>query len=389
MAVEWRRLNMAGIEQRSGRFNVIFRFGGKRFVRSLKTSDEGQAIRRRDEIQETIDLVERGKLQIPLGAEVVTFLMSGGSIASIPKPQPVYLLSQVIERFFDHLMPESLEVSTVNLMQLHCRHVQRILGNTFKMSEMAKSTLEDYARKRSTEIFRGKRASGATIRKELATFRTVWNWAHNNGLVAGDFPSLEIRLPKSQESLPFQTWDEIERQIELGCDNELWDCLYLDMDQISALLRDVTLANTLPCMHAMIATAAYTGARRSELLRCEMSDIDLESKMLQLREKKRVRGKRSVRRVPVAAPLENILRAWLSIHPGGRLVFCHYGELPWSRSRGNLNGAIEWRQASHFLRQTLKNGRWKVIKGWHTFRHSFISNCASKGVDQRMIDAWV
>ena len=32
---------MAGIEVRNGRYNIILRFGGKRFVRSLKTSDEG------------------------------------------------------------------------------------------------------------------------------------------------------------------------------------------------------------------------------------------------------------------------------------------------------------------------------------------------------------
>ena len=28
------------------------------------------------------------------------------------------------------------------------------------------------------------------------------------------------------------------------------------------------------------------------------------------------------------------------------------------------------------------------IRGWHVFRHSFISNCAAKGIDQRMIDRW-
>jgi integrase len=27
-----------------------------------------------------------------------------------------------------------------------------------------------------------------------------------------------------------------------------------------------------------------------------------------------------------------------------------------------------------------------VLKGWHVFRHSFISALASKGVDQRIID---
>ena len=38
---------MAGIEVRNGRYNIIVRYGGKRFVRSLKTDDEDQAMSRK------------------------------------------------------------------------------------------------------------------------------------------------------------------------------------------------------------------------------------------------------------------------------------------------------------------------------------------------------
>jgi integrase len=42
----------------------------------------------------------------------------------------------------------------------------------------------------------------------------------------------------------------------------------------------------------------------------------------------------------------------------------------------------------HFKR-TLAGTRWEVLRGLHALRHSFISACASKGVDQRLIDEWV
>ena len=33
--------------------------------------------------------------------------------------------------------------------------------------------------------------------------------------------------------------------------------------------------------------------------------------------------------------------------------------------------------------------KWQVLLGWHVLRHSFASNCAAKGVDQRLIDEWM
>lgn len=41
----------------------------------------------------------------------------------------------------------------------------------------------------------------------------------------------------------------------------------------------------------------------------------------------------------------------------------------------------------HFKR-SLAGSKWEVLRGWHLLRHSFISACASKGVDQRLINEW-
>jgi site-specific recombinase XerD len=42
----------------------------------------------------------------------------------------------------------------------------------------------------------------------------------------------------------------------------------------------------------------------------------------------------------------------------------------------------------HFKR-VLSKSKWEVVRGWHVCRHSFASNCAAKGIDQRLIDAWL
>src|SRR5205807_67294 len=102
--------------------------------------------------------------------------------------------------------------------------------------------------------------------------------------------------------------------------------------------------------------------------------------------------------------------------PGGRFLFCHQREVFRSRNRSRTTGhhnekvrpstlkgrlatvrrrdqpaqaAITKDEAHDHFGRTLAGGKWQVLKGWHVLRHSFISNCAAKGVDQRLIDDWV
>jgi integrase len=174
-----------------------------------------------------------------------------------------------------------------------------------------------------------------------------------------------------------------------GEKEELWDCLYLTMPEIAEMLSDVKRLSAFPFLHPMISFAAYTGARRSEIIRSQLADIDFEQKVITIREKKRVKGKFSTRRVPLAEPLEDVLREWLEIHPGGSATFCHSGNIERSRTKRAEPVALTRNEAAHHFKQTLSGSKWKVVRGWHCLRHSFISNAASKGIDQRMIDEWV
>jgi integrase len=46
-------------------------------------------------------------------------------------------------------------------------------------------------------------------------------------------------------------------------------------------------------------------------------------------------------------------------------------------------------EARDHLKRTLRLGEWSVVRGWHVLRHSFASNCAASGIDQRLIDEWL
>jgi integrase len=120
--------------------------------------------------------------------------------------------------------------------------------------------------------------------------------------------------------------------------------------------------------------------------------------------------------MPLTPFLAGVLRDWLAVHPGGPVLFCLAGVVARSKKRSRTTGhrgekkrastlkgrmagvrrreeppvaTLSPKEAHDHFKRTLAGSKWEVLKGWHVLRHSFISACATKGVDQRMLDDWV
>ncbi|MCA9194136.1 MAG: tyrosine-type recombinase/integrase [Planctomycetales bacterium] len=397
---------MASLQQEpTGVFHVVFRHRGKRFKRSLNTKSQSTALARCDEINETLDLIKRGRLGIPPGVAQDQFILAGGKMLEGPSQSaadtmteiPSVSLKGLFDRFFEALPADSLELNTVRTMRTHQKHLLRILGARTKIHDLKNAHLQKYITSRSKEktqflmIHKGlelpkkRQVSGVTIKKEIVTLGIVWRWAIATSLVELVYPSKGLRYPKHDEKPPFRTYDEIRRQIEsLGLTGsnaaQLWDCLFLSSIEIQHLLEVVgNRQHGLPSYaYPMIFVAAHTGARRSELIRAKVMDVDLSSNSLVIREKKRVRGSRSSRQVPISTPLRQALVAWLERHPGGDILFCC-----------EPNVELSCAQVRRVFRTAVRGTKWSIMRGWHTLRHSFISNLACQSIDQRIIDAFV
>jgi integrase len=171
-----------------------------------------------------------------------------------------------------------------------------------------------------------------------------------------------------------------------------------------------------PWIYPLVATAAHAGLRRSELVRIRKADVDFDAMILTVRERKRTKGKRTTRRVPLSTAVSAVLRDWLEGHPGGPYLFAQAEEVfrskKRSRTTGHANGParpkslkgrlvgvsdrerpgilpLTIHEVSDHFRRTVNGGNRSVVPGLHCLRHSFISACASKGLDQRIIDEWV
>jgi integrase len=212
--------------------------------------------------------------------------------------------------------------------------------------------------------------------------------------VKGAFPQAGLRFPKSEEKPPFQTYAEIERQLTGSklskvVARRLWDALFLTLPQLEEVLDHVRQTARHPFVYPMFAFAAYTGARRSEVLRCELRDVDFAANAITIREKKRAKGKLTTRRVPMSPRLLEALKGWIAVRPEGSFLFSLPERLGKSAKRHEGGTPMTPHEAQSHFRYAVKASKWKVMRGWHVFRHSFCSNLAAQGIDQRLIDAWV
>lgn len=378
----------------SGFFHVCFRLGDRKFKRSLRTKSDRQANAACLRLEENVRLVELGRLELPSGTDIPAFLLTDGRLNGKPEIPKAVSLSKLFSEYRDSLPADSVEAETLRVAKIHAGHFEGFFGKRFQIENLSHQDLQDYVNHRAKRPgHRGKPLSAITIKKELSTFSTVWSWAMAKGYAKIPFPNRGLKFPKTMDKPPFQTWGEIERQIRVGGltdleQAELWDCLFLGVKELDELLEFVEANSRYDFLYPMAVMAAHTGARRSELARSRIGDINSAAGTVLIREKKRVKGRRTIRTVPLSAKLNAVMDRWLEAKRLSQYTFpCEFKCQRDRKARADED-AVSPDEASHHLEQTLLNSKWEKIRGWHIFRHSFISNCAAKGIDQRMIDRW-
>jgi integrase len=153
-------------------------------------------------------------------------------------------------------------------------------------------------------------------------------------LVTSKFPAVELVYPKEQQAEPFRTYAQIEEIIARGGLDErrireLWDSLFLDPKQIQEVLEIVRTKTYASWLFPFLVTAAYTGARRSELFRSRREDFDFQFGAIHLREKKRKKAKQTFRTVDMTPFVAKVMTDYFNrVHPGGEWSFCVEANAP-------------------------------------------------------------
>lgn len=381
---------MANLGQKNGVYHIRFRFQGKEFKKSLKTSETDSAEAARKSVELTIHRLLTGLLLVPAGIDPGDFILSGGTLREPRKPARKASLPstrQLVEEYLES-QERLLAASSRSTLAMHLRHLMRHLGERAgePCDRITHRDLAGFQQARLTE------RDPVTVDKERVSVRQLYTWAVTQGYLSVSPAAALPTVKGGEDRPPFRTLEEIGRIIERGGLSEeeelaLWECLYLCPSEIAGLLATVRTNAVADLSYLLHAIPAYTGMRRGEVLRLRWLDIDFEDGYLTARSRKQSRRRSEVaRRIDLHPELRQELLAWRESRPKGQYVVCDAQSLePLEKNRANRNF---WRplRGTPWCLDSKKN--WFEI-GFHTYRHSFASNLACLGVDQRVIDEFM
>ena len=90
---------MAGVRRKGDSYYCTFRFRGRRFYFTIGKVPQAQALAKGAEVDETLGLVERGRLAVPDGVTLEDFVAAGGKAPVVAARPETVSARQLFDRY--------------------------------------------------------------------------------------------------------------------------------------------------------------------------------------------------------------------------------------------------------------------------------------------------
>ena len=370
-----------------GRWVVRASFAKDKWNYTPRDKSEGAAEQLRLKLARTLERMEDDSLEVPQNLshdEMREFIFTDGKRTQKPKIL-ANSVSQLGQICLDYLAIIKKAPKTIAGEKIHLNHLRKFFDDSKLLASIEISDLQKYV------DHRAKTVGPKTVGKELLTFTLLWKYARKHDLLTKDNPIFDangewnLEIDKPRERIPFQTYEQISKIVARGGltkveEKELWGSLFLNMEEIREVLEIIKINSRHPSIYPMSVCAAYSSARKSELLRSQQEDFDFEYGKfgrMKVREKKRKKKQSlSFRYIELHPFLRDVMLAHLAKHKS-KYTFP-------SATGGEFNTD----DCRYFFKKSLAKSKWKVVAGFHLFRHSFCSNCISLNVPLARLSKW-
>ena len=151
---------MAGIVKKADAYYCRFRFGGKRHYFTLGKITESQARAKAMEIDETLDLIERGRLTVPADIPLRDFVVAGGRVPSVSVRPETINAGKLFEQYLLVHANGTIEENSLKTAKTHLNQFTVSLGERFRVQALTLNDLQNHVERR-----RKKHISPVTLKK--------------------------------------------------------------------------------------------------------------------------------------------------------------------------------------------------------------------------------
>jgi len=119
---------MAGIRKKGDGYHCTFRFQERRYYFALGKMPEAQARAKGAEVDETLALIERGRLTVPEGIALEEFVAAGGKTPVVSARPETVTARQLFDRYLAIHSNGTVEESSLGTSRSHLKQVVETIG---------------------------------------------------------------------------------------------------------------------------------------------------------------------------------------------------------------------------------------------------------------------